>query len=286
MVAPKDAILTMPLGQGPSFKPLPSAKKAKTVNVQSELRRWFTNLAGEVYANEVAVPATGAWVSPLVAPPAPLTEVLRITLPTPEPIALTFHCWVADNRRFRWQARFAAEIDTALGALNQVFGRILIEWGVGKARNWTYIDAAPGSLQIPNASWVAVSGWSHSLGYLLAATAQIGYTQGPSDATWTFLLCDNAPNLQGRFPPPYGRDITGYFVSSGLAGVGKISLADGLGNNYQEWLMRSAVTPNPPVIPYPPAKVPIGGHCYFIGNEIVNAGGATAYTSSVVTVRI
>lgn len=286
MVAPKERILTMPLRQGPRFKPLPSAKTKPALTVVSEIRRWFKNVAGETYANEVLIPASGAWASPLVAPPAPLVEALRLTLPSPEPIALTIHVWVNEQGRFRRQARFAAEIESALALYDQMFGRVMIEWGVGKARNWTYVDAAPGSLQIPNASWLAVSGWSHSLPYILAATAQVGYTQGPSNATWTFMLQDSVPALSGRFPPPYGRDITGYFVSPGLAGVGKISLADGVGSNFQEFLMRPAITPNPAVIPYPPVSVPMGGHVFFVGNEIVNAGGGSSFVSSIVNVRV
>lgn len=291
MVAPKEPLLVMPFGQGPKFKPLPSAARKRALTTITELRRWFINLPGETYANEILVQPTGAWPAVNLAPPAPLAEVLRFTLPTPEPVSLVLHAWVDEDTalvgdRFRRQLRMIAELEhVGLAALEQLNGRFIVEWGVGKARNWTYCDLAPGSLQIPNANWVSVSAWTRTLPARVAATAQVGTVHAPADCTWSFLLADTNPNLSGRFPPPYARNLTGYFAAQGLAGEGKVILSDFL-NNFMEWLMRSAVTPNPVVIPYAPVSVPIAGSVFFIGNQIVNAGTAAAFCTSVVTVRV
>lgn len=291
MVAPKDSILTMPLGQARRFEPLPSARRRRFIRTEDDLRAWLADAPGETFANEVVVNPTGAWPNVALVPPAPgLTEVLRLTLPRPEPISLVLHPWVNDISRFRQSIRMYAELaSTNFPAMFAINGRVFVEFGVGQARNWTYLDAAPGGLQIPNATWLAVSAWSHTTAFRLAATAQVGYSHGPLDATWSQTVVDNIQSGIVRQPPHYSRDVTGYFHCPGdLAGVGNLWLQDGLLNVFQHFLMRSAVTPNPQVIPYAPVKIPLAGGVALINNQIFNPGAPAVQCSctSVCTVRL
>lgn len=275
----------MPLGQGPRFKPLSSAKRKRVVSVDQEIRRWMANAPGETYANEVTVRASGPWANINLAPPAPgLTEVLRLTLPKPEPVTITFHPWVYEEdvgpppvqifTRFRRALRLYAHVQSAaFPAQSALEGRIVLEFGAGKARNWTYLDAAPGALQIPNCTWLSVSGWSNLSDFVLAATAQVGISHAPLDATWSQILLENVGGVaQINAPPHYAREVTGYFYGAGLAAQGYLVLQDALLTPFQYFLMRSAVTPNPGVIPYSPVRVPLAGGVAAITTGIINPG--------------
>lgn len=296
MVAPIERILTMPLRQAPRFKPLPSARRLKVLTVQTESRRWMANAPGENYAREVTVLATGAWPNIQLAPPADLTEVLRVTLEKPDPVTLYFHPWVYEEdaalnqifTRFRNSQRLYAHVQSAaFPAMNVLEGRIIIEFGVGKARNWTYLDVAPGALQIPNCNWLAVYGWSNVTNYVLACTAQVGYSHAPLDCTWSQIIVENVGGVAiVNRPPHYAREVTGYFYGGGLAAQGNLILQDALLTPFQYFLMRSAVTPNPPVIPYAPVNVPLAGGVAAINSGILNPGAPAALCTCTATCRV
>lgn len=287
MVAPKHSILTMPLGQAPPFRPLPSAKRRKALPVIDEMHRWMADVPGETYANEVNVVGTGAWVDVRTAPPAPLTEVLRFTIPRPAPVTLIFHSWFPEDDRFRRAMRLNAEVQTTNPVFNLSWGRLFIEWGVGQARNWTYVDLASGSLQIPNASWVIVSAWTHSQNCTLAATAQIGYSHSNLDTTWTAsIFTDVVGNFQVTLPP-YSRELSGYLAANGLPAAANLVMQDFGGVNVQTFLLRSAVTPNPQTIPVHPIRATLTGGASLVIMNVTNIGtGPEARCTSVATVRL
>jgi hypothetical protein len=297
MVAPKKPLLTMPLGQARRFEPLPSAKRKRVLTVESESRLWMANAPGENYAREVTVQATGAWANIQLPPPAPgLTEVLRVTLEKPDPVTIFFHPWIYEEdaalnqifTRFRFAQRLYAHVQSAAyPAMNALEGRIILEFGVGKARNWTYLDVAPGALQIPNCNWLAVYGWSNVTNFVLAATAQVGYSHAPLDCTWSQIIVENVGGVAiVNRPPHYAREVTGYFYGGGLAAEGNLALQDALLTPFQYFLMRSAVTPNPPVIPYAPVNIPLAGGVAAINSGIVNPGVIPALCTCTATCRV
>lgn len=264
MTTPVSSPVTFRLGQGPKFKPLPSARRRRAFTAISDLREWVANLPGETFGNEILVPATGAWPNVFLQPPRPLTEVLRLTLPRPEPLTLTIHPWSTNAERFRRATRRMAHVNSNVGGPFDPLddeGRVFIEWGTGRSRNWTYVDAGPGSLQIPMASHLRVSAWCRTVPFIIAASAEPGYSHGGMDCTWTAHLAwvgalANWPTI----PPHFAREITGYIYSTTeLNAVGQIELGGANLSRLQLWEMRPAITPNPPPIPYPPVKVPLSG---------------------------
>lgn len=288
MVAPKDRILTMPLGQGPPFRPLASAKRGKALPVIEEMHRWMANVPGEVYANETVVQPSGAWVDIRQVPPAALVECLRFTIPRPAPVTLVFHPWTNEDIRFRRCLKLLAEVDSFNPVDYFRQGRLFIEWGVGQARNWTYCDVGPGALQIPNCSWLTVSAWTHTQPLVLAATAQIGYSHSNLDATWSCQIARDVVAVTHDFTlPPYARDATGYFDGNGLAAEAIMTLADFGGADYQEFRLRSSITPNPQTIPVHPIRVPLTGSSDVLRLRVTNLGtGAFARQTAVCTVRL
>lgn len=271
------------------FRPFSSgAKKKPAIEVVDDRRTFYGDLSGVTQGNEVLLVPTGAW--PVVTANAPqLQEVLRCTLKRPEPVTVYFHPWLDTSDRFRQSIKFFAHASSAVSALEQLQGRVFIEWGVGSARNYTYCDLAPGSLHIPACQWIAVSGWIHSsVNVRLAASMQIGYPHSESNCNWTAILESNAVMAGYTVQAPnFARELTGFMYSTDPLAETSIAFQQFLALPAQYWLLRPAITPNPQTIPYPPVKVPIS-----VGLVVVltmRTPGPTApvgAVGSVLTLRI
>lgn len=264
MVASKEPLLHTPLGQEQPFRPLGSARKPEGPTVIDDRRRFVENLPGETYANEVLVNPSGAWPNVFVQPPAPLVECIRLTLPRPEPLIVSIHPWQNTNDRFRRAARLAAEIQVEGVVIPDPIteqGRVIIEWGSGKARNYTWVDAAPGSLQIPLASQVRISAWTFNAPIRLACTVQVGYATGPLNCTWTGFAASAAlDSIPFGFNfPHYAREFTGFMQGFSLNDRVDVSLIDEVLFPRNIMQMRPPITPNPTDRPKDLTSVPIPG---------------------------
>lgn len=269
------------------FRPISSARGlTNPLVVKQDLREWYSRLTGQQFSAEVLVPASGAWTDITNAPPSPLTEVMRLRLPRPEPISLVFHPWTTDTDRFRAPIRLLAWGGVAGKQLEQSQGRIFVEWGAGSARMWTYFDAAQGSLQLPAVSDVRISAWSHTTDFILSASAQVGYSHADLFATFSVGFYDTATGNLNVLLPQFSRTLTGYFEGVDLNDTADIRLRGGTGLIYQRWLLRPAITPNPQTIPYAPVDVPISGHCRWVRVEITNTAGGLDTVVAVVKVQI
>lgn len=268
------------------FRPFASGRQvsAKTKNIITDDRRsWFASIPGRLFSNEVVVPGTGT--APLVQS---LTEALALRLPRPEPVTLSFHPWALSNDRFRLMSHLMAESYPTADAGNQArWGRIYVEWGTGQSRAWTYLDAGPGSLQLPSVSEVRVYGWSYVTSYILSVNAQVGYASADLSATWTFRLHGNVAQNQTISLPNFARLFTGYggWITYDVNDLGDIRIEDNNGNPMMNWSVRPPIAPNPSARPYPPVSVPLSGASRNVRLELVNVAGIFAVLA-VVTVKI
>lgn len=270
------------------FTPLSSGSQSGIpALVRDDRRDWFQSLTGQVFSNEILVPATGAWADIYLAPPAPLTEVLRLRLPRPEPLTLTLHPWENTVARYRKPMKLLAET-SATSSLGNYQGRIFIEWGAGAARNWTYLDVGAGSLAIPSCSEVRVSAWSRQFPFILSASAQLGYPHSRLDATWTFMLQDTVLASDARFLPNFSRDFTANMYGTNLNDFGSIAIRGLAAAIYPVHIfyLRPPIPPNPQALPYPPVNVPIGSYSDRVLMSLTPADAFPKTVSFIANIRI
>lgn len=269
------------------FRPFASnaRPKARSILVTDDRRKFYDDLPGLVRGNEIVITPTGAW--PTMASGAPaLQEALRLTLNRPEPVTLYFHPWVDSTDRFRQSIKLWAHASSSVAPIEPLQGRIIVEFGVGQARNWAYCDMAAGSLHIPACQWVTVYGWTHTGTIRLAVSAQIGYSNSQSDCFWSAVCTENA--AAGTYTveaPQFARELTGYFYSTDVLAEATIDFKQAFAPSSQVWLMRPPITPNPQSLPYPPVDVPISVG-YLITLTIVTPGPTLANATVGVVLRI
>lgn len=265
------------------FRPFSSSARSgkSPMIVKDDRRKFYESLPGIVQGNEVLINPTGAWpVMNQNAPP--LQEALRLTIKRPEPITLYFHPWANTEDRFRQSVKLWAHASSSVALIEQLQGRIIIEFGVGQARNWAYCDMAPGSLHIPACQWVTVYGWTHTSIVRLAVSAQVGYPHSHSDCIWSAVMTENAA-LAGYSveAPHFARELTGYFYSSDVLAEASIAFQQLFSPPGQYWLLRPAITPNPQVLPYAPVDVPISVGYVVVLTLITPGAGALDGTVGV-----
>lgn len=270
------------------FEPFASGRqRGEPPVVKDERREFVEKLAGTSISNEVTILPSGAW--PVINANVPqLTECLRLTCKRPEPITLSFHPYdnTTANDRFRVAYQLFAHISCPTVPLfESLQGRIIVEWGSGRTREWTYFDMSAGSFHIPSCTHLKVYGWTHTATVNLGISAQIGYAHGPHDANWTMMFCHNAVGGYTVNSPHYGREITANFVATDLAASGFVQAQNAFSPVTQYWLMRPAITPNPQVIPYAPVKVPLSGG-FVIGLGIINPGAVPVLCTEIATVTV
>lgn len=268
------------------FQPFSSGRQTGKFPIVTDDRRDFVaKLPGENISNEVTINPTGAWPVMNTGQPQ-LQEALRLTLRRPEPVSLAFHPYEQSANRFRGAYKLYAHVSApAAPVVESQQGRIIIEWGSGRTREWTYCDMAPGSLQIPACTHVTVFGWTHTATVQLGVSAQIGYAHGPCDSLWTMVLVHNAISGFGVLCPHYAREITGNLYSTVVDAEGYLQSQNAFTPPIQYWLLRPAITPNPQDIPYAPVNVPLsGGFQITIG--ITNPGAVPAFASVNAALKI
>lgn len=267
------------------FEPFSSSKQMGSFPVVTDDRRDFVGkLPGETISNEVIVNPSGAW--PVMAASSPvITEALRLTLKRSEPVTLSFHPWAISQDRFRGAVRLYSHVSSTAPVIESLQGRIIVEWGSGKTREWTYCDLSPGSLHIPSCTHIKVFGWTHTAQVALGVSAQVGYAHGLHDAYWTMMLARDAVSGFGVQCPHYSREITGSLHSTVVDAEGYLSAQNAFSPPAQYWLMRPAITPNPQDIPYAPVKVPLGGG-FQITLGISNPGAVPAMATLVAILQI
>lgn len=274
------------------FEPFASGRQQKTKPSQivtDDRRSWFKTVPGLVFSNEVLIPAAGVSAT---YNRAVTTEAINLRLPRPEPVTLSFHPWWSDDQdRFRLMPHLFAEVEPDTDASLQArWGRIFVEWGTGQSRAWTYLDAGPGSLQLPSVSEVRVSGWTRTTPFILSVNAQIGYASADLTATWTFHLRNNVVSSFARSIPNFARQITGYGGWTNgnwaLNDLGRISLLDNSGRNIMDWSVRSPAAPNPSQRPYPCSQVPISGSVRLLELALITTTGGTFNVTGTATVKI
>jgi len=289
MTSNKIPIITNKIGQ--YFRQLPSARRTKAIETILDMHRFMAMTPGENYANEVTVLPSGPWVNILLSPPAPLQEVVRITAPRPTQMTVTLGGYnVSQNRRFRGQLRLVAVLNsTDANADNE--GRYFIEWGVGKSRNYMWLDLSPGTIHIPNAEWLAVSAWTRAQTVQASANVQLGGFHGVADATWTIIDKNITGGVQAISTglPPFARNWTCYYDGTNLNDVGEAKLFGKIGPGayeIQTILMRPPITPNPGFIPFAPNNTPLPAPVGLIGVGTAVAVSAVQTATAVVTIRI
>jgi hypothetical protein len=270
------------------FEPFHSSGQKGSFPVVTDDRRdFYSKLSGESISNEVTIAPSGAWPVMNAAIPQ-LTEALRLTLKRPEPVTLTFHPYDTTTQleRFRVAYQLFAHVSCpTVPVIQSLQGRIIVEWGSGKTREWTYFDLAGGSFHIPACTHVKVFGWTHTATVQLGVTAQIGYAHGPHDAYWTMMFCHNAVGGYTVNSPHYGREISANFVSTDVAASGYVQAQNAFSPATQYWLMRPAITPNPQDIPYAPVKVPLSGG-FVVTLGIINPGAVPVLCTEIATVTV
>lgn len=277
-----------PLDHIMPFRPFASGTQRGDFPVVKDDRRDFVaKLSGETISNEVTILPSGAWPVMNTGQPA-LREALRLTLPRCEPVTLAFHPWDQSPDRFRGAIRFYAHVSCPTSAVvESLQGRIIVEWGSGRTREWTYFDMAPGSFHIPSCTHVTVMGWTHTATVQLGVSAQVGYSHGPHDAYWTMMFSHNAIGSYGVLCPHYAREITANLYSTVVDAEGYVQAQNAFSPPVQYWLLRPAITPNPQDIPYAPVNVPLaGGFQTTIGITNPGAVPALATLAAIIKVRI
>ena len=271
------------------FEPFASGRpiKEKPSRIITDDRRsWFQTVPGLVFSNEIQIPGSGA--TPLSQA---LREAIHIRIPRPEPVTLSFHpWWNNDTDRFRLMPHMFAEVEPdTLAVLQQKWARIYVEWGTGQSRAWTYLDAGPGSLQLPSVSDVRVSGWSHTTPFILSVNAQIGYASADLSATWSFHMRDPIAAVYTKNLPNFARLLSGYagWPNSAyvLNDLGDIAITDNANREIASWSVRPPLAPNPDQRPNPCTSIPITGAARLIKLRNVNTAGTMAITAAI-TVKI
>jgi hypothetical protein len=209
---------------GERFSPLPSAERAIADRFDA-VELFASRVPPGVLANEVPVFAKpvpwpagfGVFSDPI---PNDLTQVIQLTLQVPQPIALVLGAWLPVPDRWRPATRIGAVNRITTGGTVLPAGRFIVEWGTGSARNFVFLDLAPGSLQIPVAQFVRVYAYVFSpapvpvLPFLVAAASAYPGRQHPSpSATYTASVVQRAasPAVDTSifdFLPPYCRTLT------------------------------------------------------------------------------
>ena len=269
------------------FEPFASGRAKKGFPIVTDDRRNFVSkLSGISISNEATIVGQGAWPVMNANAPTDLVEALRLTLPRPEPVTLSFHPWEQSTARFRGAIKLYSHISApASPVVESLQGRIIIEWGSGATREWTYVDMAPGSIQLPSCTHVKVSGWTHTATVNLGVSAQVGYAHGPHDAIWSMMLSHNVAWAYQVLCPHYAREISGNLYSSVVDAEGYLQAQNVFSPPVQYWLMRPAITPNPQDIPYAPVNVPLGGG-YMITLGITNPGAVPAFATLIAMIKI
>lgn len=241
------------------FRPLPSAFDFDTRRL-SYVEAFARSTTPKVLSNEVTVTNSAA---PFQTGVPTLTEVLSVSLAIPMPLTLVLGAWLPGGDRFRQAARLPAELRT-LTTL-ELSGVFVVEWGLGEARNYTIVDMAPGSLQIPVTQSLKVSvQWSASSEAIppgaiaLQACAQCypGAIHAAPEARYTGVLLvagGVASDSKAFTIPPYARSFeAGVFTQSSpvpLTTQLDIEMVSLLGNVLGDWRL----VPPDPAVPTPPA---------------------------------
>jgi len=272
------------------FEPFHSSGQKGSFPVITDDRRdFYAKLSGVSQGQAVNVIGTGPWPNILVSPAAPLTPILELHLPRPEPVVLTWGVYREEINRYARVARFIAHgVDFGGPALlANMEGRLFIEWGAGQATQWTYCDLASGSLQIPAASFVKLMAWTNFVNGNVRAQAQVGYMGAKADCTWTIGLSSLLANQLVTVPiAPYVREITGYFRGQAVGENGYCALRDLAGQYIQHWYEDSAIAPNPQAIPYNPVSVPVGPAAFVEAGVGAFVGPGAIHSMAVCAIRI
>jgi hypothetical protein len=216
------------------FRPVSSAKSSLDVgNARMPwTQAWLRAMQPEVVANETPlIVSPELWT--FAAPPQNPQQVIAVKLPAPMPVAVTLGAYFDITPRFRRPTRFSAQISQQ-GFVSPAGGNpgvYIVEWGVGKSRQYIVCDLAPGSIQIPVAQFVNVSalvGFDGTAGQPVGtpvgiASAQIypGATNENARCQYTATVASlntAVSNFISVTVPPYSRDLTGQV--SGITPVG------------------------------------------------------------------
>jgi len=264
---------------GPSnqFTPLPSAGGVSADRL-SFSEAFASHAPPGVLANEAPLAVDVNRFSPFFGN-ALLTPVLQLTSQVPEPCALVLSAWIAENDRWRDVVRLPARaIKDPTAVWTPWEGRFAIEWGVGKTRNYLFTDFAPGSIQIPIASFVRV--WAHAwnesvpLGsppvFIAGAAGYLGQQHPAPDANYTVELCkrigDPAADIAvTEIMPPYVREVSGGVHDAAIpaAAVASIIMSDlfnGVGLSSFSMAAPNLVAPfaaTNPTLPHELRRVPV-----------------------------
>lgn len=287
--------MTVPVSSPPQnrlrtpFAPLPSGFDYGGVR-QSFAEAFARSVPSRVLANEVPVPL--APVPFTSATPSDLVEVLQLSLPIPMPVALVVNGWPPSAARFRDPPRFAASANFPFEA------RCVIEWGLSTARQYAYVDLAPGSIQIPVTQSLKV--YAHIWGpfgapgtvLMHASAAAYPGEQHPSpDATFTQALTATGPaDALSTFPvPPFARAWDAGLGTTLLGSTARLAVA--LFDNtpavvggrviHAPQLVTGAFVPVPYISPNEVIGAPLPGHVFAISQSIFGMAPAEIVRSYV-----
>lgn len=290
---PRRVIINRP-GPSQDFRPLPTARR-----VEDFARSWGESIVQfappKTLSEEVRVLNVAAIVSPaqVIADTIP---IVQLQLPIAMPVAIQLGAWEDDASVARLPLRLPAFASSTSGAFATAF--FFVQWGQGKARNYTATDLAPGSLQIPSAQWVSVGVFAFDSAQapgtgLARATAALwpGEVAERPDATNTAVV--EAINSNPVFiagTTSYARDLTAYFAST-ATGAGptpglKITARDASTAAIGQWFMQTATPGNPGTIPSALTSVPIGGNVNSYTAAFSTNGVETSRATLVQTIRI
>jgi len=229
---PISRVVTNRVGSANHFRPLPSAAQGDASRL-SYPQSFAGRVPGKVLANEVVLAVQALPLDPTLFVPqiytlqsSRLQEVLNLTLPVPMPVALVLGAYAnypafgLDVPALRGPIRFPGFALTRTGfPQTEPAGVFVIEWGAGEARNYTVVDLAPCSLQLPVAQGVKVSAYYfHAPAFgadapvVATASAYPGEQHPAPDATLTMAMYE--PGLvvptptwtKGFTLPPYARE--------------------------------------------------------------------------------
>lgn len=271
------------------FRPFASGGLVgQPVLIRDDRRDWVEALAGETIGNELIVNASGYWDDWAATQTPGMQSIVRLTTPRPEPIHISFNSYFIETVgriRFDYQRRHNAQCRDATAGqwLRYEQGRFIIEWGAGKARNFAILDMAPGSFQIPIASWAQLWGWSAYYPVRCQGYAQVGYSL-PAKAYATYAYTNNAVGSAVMNIVPWARKITPNFYDTVAAGQGRVRVSSANGIILQEYLVRSPHIPNDQALPVAtPVDVPIVGDAQWI-SLFIDAIGTLAVVSATLEI--
>ncbi len=299
MVAPITSPVVNKVGRD-QFKPLASAKRQPLK--RANYVEWFAaKAAPSVLSRQEPVIGDVAPFDPLA--PSGMIEILQISLPSPMPIGLTLGCYEPTGDRFAEAVRFSAEFVNDVNLPSR--GRFIIEWGLGKARNYCFTDLGPGVLQIPVSESLKV--FAHVYGdnpgglgpgdtfCIAGASAYPGEVVDTQDATFTAIN-----NVSAGLPiqsqiwrvPPFARAFSaGTFGDANTPGQrADIYMNDGSGFLLATWQLQPAfqfpsvaATPTTSVQPYQLANVILPGGATTLSTTVygVSANGGIYVTELI-----